>query len=119
MTVLRLLRRFLRPERAGLALRPHREFEVGVALATVFAQAHDVIEHTLGANVSYADVQRGTIEAAFGLVNHERLIVTLEALDAQRTHVVVEAFYPAGLQRPARSQAVDVLADTLESRIRT
>ena len=41
----------------------------------------------------------------------------IEPLDAHQTRVVVEAFYPAGFTRPERSQAVDVLADTLEARV--
>jgi hypothetical protein len=72
---------------------------------------------TLGASIISADERAGTIEAAFGLVNHERLIVTLEPVGETTTRVVVEAFYPAGLTRPARSHAVDVLADTLEAGI--
>jgi hypothetical protein len=119
LTILRLLRRFLRPERLELGLRPHREFVAAAEAETAYAQAFDALERVLGAAIVSTDRERGTIEAAFGLVNSERLIVTLERLDERRTRVIVEAFYPAGLRRPVRSRAVDALADALESRIGT
>jgi len=112
-----LIRRALRIERTDLGLRPHREFTVSVGADEAFARARVAIERAIGANVYRADEATGTIEAAFGLVNHERLIVTLEAQGADVTRVAVEAYYPAGMKRPGRSQAVDVLADAIESGI--
>lgn len=111
--------RTMRGKRTNVGMRPHREFIAARPQADVFAAARDAIERTIGANVYRASESEGTIEAAFGLVNHERLIVSLEALDVRQTRVVVEAFYPAGVERPARSQAVEILADTLEARVAT
>jgi hypothetical protein len=112
-----LIRSALRLERTKVGMRPHREFVVPVDRAQAFVRAREALERTIGANVYRADEREGTIEAAFGLVNHERLIVTLEATADARTRLVVEAFYPAGVKRPARSHAVDVLADALEAGI--
>jgi hypothetical protein len=113
------LLRKMRIDREPVGLRPHREFVAPVTRARAFALAVETIERTIGASIYRADEPAGTIEAAFGLVNHERLFVTLEAAGDEQTRIIVEAFYPAGLTRPQRSQAVEVLADTLESRIGT
>jgi hypothetical protein len=114
---MKFFRRFIGIERANVGMRPHREFTVGIARALVFERALDAVARTLGATVISSDERAGTIEAAFGLVNRERLHVQIEAQGADTTRVVVEASYPAGFNRPARSQAVDVLADTLEARV--
>lgn len=110
-----LIRRALKIERADLRLRPHREFTVAMGYGEAFARTRVAIERAIGANVYRADESSGTIEAAFGLVNHERLIVTLEAQGEEATRVAVEAYYPAGMKRPGRSQAVEMLADAIES----
>lgn len=113
-----LIRRALKIERTGLGLRPHREFTVPLRANEAFARTRLAIERSIGANIYRADEAAGTIEAAFGLINHERLIVTLEAQGDDATRVSVEAYYPAGVKRPERSQAVETLADAIESGIR-
>jgi hypothetical protein len=113
-----LVKRWLRSDRSSVGLRPHREFVVAIERDRVYAQARDAVERAIGANIVSADERTGTIEAAFGLVNHERLIVTLESEGEGSTRVTVEAFYPAGVVKPPRSHAVEVLADAIESGIR-
>lgn len=116
-SIIALIRRAFRIERTSVGMRPHREFTVEMERDAVFSRARDAIGRTLGASIVSEDERGGTIEAAFGLVNHERLLVTIETQDERHTRVVVEAFYPAGFKRPERSQAVEVLADTLEARV--
>jgi len=103
----------LAKERKPIGLRPHRNVEIDAG----YDEAHDRvlrgIEMALGANVS-AD-GGGAIEAAFGLVNNERVRCTLERAGEAHTRVRVEAYFPAGSAVREHSRAVDVLADYLES----
>lgn len=98
----------------AIGLRPHREVELGVDYDTAYARVLSEIDLTLGANVTIDDRRTGLLEAAFGLVNNERVRCSFERVDASRTRVRVEAFFPAGANVQSRSRAVDALADTLE-----
>ncbi len=99
-------------ERKPIGLRPHREVDVDAGYDEAYRRVLTGIETALGANAS-ADA--GGIEAAFGLVNNERLRCTLERAGESRTRVCVEAYFPAGSSVREYSRAVDVLADYLES----
>lgn len=104
----------LRKPAAAVGLRPHRDVELPVDYDAAYARVLSAIELTLGANVTVDDRRRGFIEAAFGLVNSERVRCTFERLDTACTRVRVEAFFPAGAIVPSHSRAVDALADALE-----
>jgi hypothetical protein len=97
----------------AIGLRPHRDVELPVGYDTAYARVLSAIEATLGASVTLDDRRGGVVEAAFGLVNNERVRCTLERLDCARTKVRVEAFFPAGAHVRARSHAVEALADAL------
>ncbi len=97
--------------RAGL--RPHRELELARGYDETYDRVLAAIDRVLGAHVSVDDRRTGFVEAAFGLVNNERLRCTLQAIDSARTAVRVEAFFPAGVAVPERSIAVETLADAL------
>lgn len=98
----------------SIGLRPHRDVEMPLDFDSTYARVLSAIELTLGANVTVDDRRTGFIEAAFGLVNNERIRCTVERVDASSTRVRVEAFFPAGALVRSRSPAVDALADTLE-----
>lgn len=98
----------------AVGLRPHRDVELPLDYDTAYARVLSAIELTLGANVTIDDRRAGFVEAAFGLVNNERVRCTLERLGASHTSVRIEAFFPAGATVQSSSRAVDALADTLE-----
>ena len=98
---------------ASVGLRPHREVELECNYDDAYARALAAFEAVLGANVSIDDRSGGTIEAAFGLVNSERIRCSVSRVDETRTHVRIEAHFPAGVDVPASSRAVDALAEAL------
>lgn len=99
--------------RAGL--RPHRDLELAGGYDETYDRVLAAIERVLGANVSIDDRRAGFIEAAFGLVNNERVRCYVERLEPERTAVRVEAVFGAGSTVPQRSAAVEALADALAS----
>lgn len=99
----------------AVGLRPHRDVELAVDYDTAYARVLSGFELTLGANVSIDDRRGGLIEAAFGLVNSERIRATLTRIDGTHTQVRIEAIFPAGATVPSNSRAVDALAETLVS----
>ncbi|HLX26152.1 MAG TPA: hypothetical protein VKR05_04105 [Candidatus Cybelea sp.] len=100
------------PKRS-VGLRPHRDVEVDGDFEAAYDRVLEAIEVAIGANVLYGDRASGTIEAAFGLVNNERVRCTLYRISDLVTGVRIEATYPAGIEIPQTSRAVDALADTL------
>jgi len=102
----------LAKERKPIGLRPHRSVDVHAPYDETYRRVLGGIELALGAHASAAG---NTIEAAFGLVNNERVRCTLERADESLTRVRVEAYFPAGTSVREYSRAVDVLADYLES----
>ncbi|MBV8148003.1 MAG: hypothetical protein JO092_02795 [Candidatus Eremiobacteraeota bacterium] len=101
--------------KSAVGLHPRRDLELPLGYDVAHARVLAAIERTLGATVSCDDVAAGRVEARFGVVNNERIVCTLERLDDARTAVRIEAYFLAGTAVPARSQAVDALADTLVS----
>jgi hypothetical protein len=97
----------------AVGLRPHRDVELPLDYDAAYAKVLSAIELTLGANVTVDDRRTGCIEAAFGLVNNERVRCRLERSDASHTHVRIEAFFPAGASIQSRSRAVEALGDSL------
>lgn len=104
----------LAKDRQRVGLRPHRDVTIEAAYDEVYDRVLAGIERTLGANVALDDRTGGTIEAAFGLVNNERVRATLQRVGDSRTAVRIEAYFPAGASVREHSQAVDALADALE-----
>jgi hypothetical protein len=105
----------LAKNRQKVGLRPHRDVELGAGYEAAFDRVLRAIELALGANVATCDRRGGLVEAAFGLVNSERVRCTLRRIDHSRTAVRIEAFFPAGASVHDRSRAVDALADHLEA----
>jgi hypothetical protein len=103
---------FAKPRRK-VGLRPHRDVQLALDFESAYDRTLQGIERALGAYVSIDDRAGGFIEAAFGLVNNERVRCYLERIDATHTAIRIEAFFPAGLSVPDRSLAVDALADML------
>jgi hypothetical protein len=100
---------------AQIGLRAHRDVTLPVNIETAHDRVLDALVRTLGANIYGDDRATHTIEAGFGLVNAERVRITLEPQGAQ-TFVQIEAHYLAGLDRPSQSRNVDALADALTPR---
>jgi len=97
----------------SIGLRPHRDVDLPLDYDAAYARILSAIELTLGASVVIDDRRAGFVEAAFGIVNSERVRCTLERVDASKTHVRIEAFFPAGAMIQSNSRAVDALADSL------
>jgi hypothetical protein len=109
------LRNWLRPERPpGVSLHPARTVEVPASQPVVFDTLVSGIQQVLGGNVSAVDTERGTMEATFGLVNSERLSITVAGSDAGSTRVTIEARRGAVADQPASSSYVDALANFLQ-----
>jgi hypothetical protein len=102
-------------DRRRVGLRPHRDVELAAGYDAAYDRVLQAIELALGAYISVDDRRGGTIEAAFGLVNNERVRCTLQRVDDGHTAVRVEAFFPAGAEVRDRSAAVEALATMLEA----
>lgn len=102
-----------RREPVRVGLRPRRDVRVALSYEDAYARVLDLIERVLGANVYADDRGGGTIEAAFGLVRNERIRVTFERAGDRETHIRIEGLFPAGVEIPMHSRAVDALADAL------
>ena len=99
-----------------VGLRPHVDLDLPLSYDDAFARALNGVEQALGAYVSVQDPRGGLVEAAFGLVNNERIRCTLErGPDPSRTRIRVEAIFPAGAQVQENSRAVDALAAYLSA----
>jgi hypothetical protein len=105
----------LRKRSARIGLRSHRDVTLSLDIEAAHDRVLDALVKTLGANIYGDDRATHEIEAGFGLVNAERVRVTLEIEDATHTRVQIEAHYRAGFDRPTHSQNVDALADALEA----
>lgn len=103
----------LKRDRKEVGLHPHREIVVRLPYDRAYERVLEAIDRTLGAHVALDDRRGGTIEAAFGLVNSERVRCTLCAAGPESTQIRMEAFFPAGSTR-RRSEAVEALAAALE-----
>jgi hypothetical protein len=101
----------LRKQRRPVGLRPHGEVEIAASVEEAARRVRSAVADVLGAHVSSDDGQ--TIDAAFGLVQSERIRCTLVANGAAATVVRVEAIYPPGRDIPERSNAVDAMLDAL------
>ena len=112
---MKFLTRWLGLERPGArgGLRPHRDVELSLDFAAAYARCRTSIDTVLGATILVDDEKTGFIEAGFGLVNSERLRCTLSRIEAGRTSIRIEAFFPAGVDVPETSRNVDALADAL------
>jgi hypothetical protein len=102
-------------DRRRVGLRPHRDVNLTLEYDAAYERVLRAVEGVLGAHVAIDDRPGGSIEAAFGLVNNERVRCTLTRVDDANTAVRVEAFYPAGAAVHERSLAVDAMADHLEN----
>ncbi len=113
---MRFLLKWLRPERPpGVALHPSRTIELDMPPAQAFERSMEGIERILGGYVRDSDADRGAIEATFGLVNSERLMVTVQPLEGDRSRVIIESRRGASAEQRAASQYVDALANYLLS----
>jgi hypothetical protein len=101
----------LRKQRRQVGLRPHGEVSIDCTAHEAAERVRRTIADVLGAHVSYDD--GNTIEAAFGLVQSERIRCSVNAVDESRSHVRAEAIYPPGRAIPERSAAVDALLAAL------
>ncbi len=96
-----------------IGLRAHRDVVLPLGVDAAHDRVLDALVKTLGANVYANDRVAHTIEAGFGLVNAERVLINLASEGQAQTRVQIEAHYRAGVERPARSPNVDALADAL------
>lgn len=108
--------KWLRPERpSGVALHPSQTVELDLPYDAAFTRCIEGIERVLGGVVREREVQRGRIDATFGLVNSERLSVTVERIDDNRTRAIVESRRNVSMEPARSSQYVSALAEFLRS----
>ncbi len=88
---------------------------VALGIDAAHGRVLDALVKTLGANVYADDRLAHTVEAGFGLVNAERVLINLSSEGAAQTRIEIEAHYRAGVERPASSRNVDALAAALSS----
>lgn len=101
--------------RERLILHPTRRLEVAAPVEAAFAKCVAGIENVLGGIVREADVSHGSIEAAFGLIDSERLTCTLQSINPDRTSVIIESRRGPRLSAEGGSPYVNALAAYLES----
>jgi hypothetical protein len=107
--------KWLRPDRpSGVALHPSRTVELDVPFEVAFDRCIDGIEGALGGAIRERDAEHGTIEATFGLVNSERLSVSLGRMEDGRTRVLIESRRGLSTEPARSSQYVDALAHFLQ-----
>ena len=112
---MKFLRNWLRVDRPpGVAINPSRTLELDAAPAQIFEQAVTGIEQLLGGHIAARNPDAGSIEAVFGLVNSERLNVTIRSLGEDKSRVTIESRRGAIAQQPGPSSYVDALAQYLE-----
>lgn len=115
---MKFFRNWLRVDRpSSAALHPTRTLVIEAPASAVYAACISAIEHTLGGHVYEQNAAAGRIDATFGLVNSERLSVTLAALEEEKTRVTVESRRGALSQQRASSDYVDALTNYLMTSI--
>lgn len=108
--------KWLRPDRpSGVALHPLRILEMDEPVEAAFARCTEGIERVLGGAIRETDAARTRIEATFGLVNSERITVTLEPMENARTRVTIESRRVLTTEPARSSQYVGELAKFLGS----
>lgn len=113
---MRYLLKWLKPERpSGVALHPSRTLELDVPPPRAFQRCTQGIEDVLGGIVRESDPARGRIEATFGLVDSERISVSVTPLEAERSRVLIESRRGASVGPAKPSAYVKALADFLQS----
>lgn len=111
---MRFLRNWLRIERPpGVALHPTRTVLMQVPTGEAFARAVDGIERLLGGVVRERNPLQGTLEATFGLLNSERITVTIKPNTPESSRVLIESRRGVSGEAPRASQYVDALAQFL------
>lgn len=112
---MRFFLKWLKIERpSGVALHPSRTIELSMPPGEAFDRCMLGVEQILGGMVRDSDRDRGTIEATFGLVNSERLSVSVKEIETGRTRVVIEARRGASFEPAKPSQYVTALAQYLQ-----
>ncbi len=81
--------------------------------AAAFALCVRAVEQVLGGTIAVAEPDRGSIEAAFGLIGSERLSILVEPLDAQRSRISLQSRRGARPQAAPASHYVDALCNYL------
>lgn len=108
--------KWLRPERpSGVALHPSKTVELDEAPEAAYARCVEGIERVLGGVIRETDERHTHIDATFGLVNSERITVTLEPMDVTRTRVTIESRRVLSAEPARTSQYVGELAKFLSS----
>lgn len=106
--------KWLRPERpGGVALHPVRIVELDEPVEAAYGRCAQGIERVLGGVIRETDERHTHIDATFGLVNSERITVTLEPVNDARTRVTIESRRVLSAEPVRTSQYVGELAKFL------
>lgn len=100
---MRFLLRWLRIERPpGVALHPIRIVQLQARPEQAYARCAAIVEQTLGGHIT-AHAAPSSLEASFGLVNSERISVSIEALGEGGSTVRLQSRRLAGAQQTQES----------------
>jgi len=102
-----------------VALHPSQTLEIDRPYEIVLEQCIRGINGVLGGVVRFRDDAAGVIEATFGLVDSERLSVSLTRLRDGRTRVVIESRRGARPEPTTSSPYVRALAEYLQAALRS
>jgi hypothetical protein len=99
---------------SGVALHPARTIELPVHAGRAFDLCTEIVRNDLGGHLMLSDPPHA-IEAAFGLINSERLAIAIEPAGDSSCRVTLQSRRIAAPQSFTASQYVDTLASKLES----
>jgi hypothetical protein len=109
----RFFLKWLRGDRpAGVALHPSRTIDVESPAAAAFDRCIAIVQDDLGGHVT-GSVRPSSIEAAFGLVNSERLTISIEPMEQTSCRVTLQSRRIAAPQPPGASPYVERIARIL------
>lgn len=98
-----------RPE--GLSVRPARTLEVALPFEEAFERCMSGLRDGVGANISACDQEAGTIEAAFGLINSERIACMVRRGGATTSVITIESRRIAGSGLSKSSAVLERLSE--------
>lgn len=108
-------RKWLKIDRpSGVALHPSRVLELPIAQTDAYDRCRTIVIHTLGGNITSEDPPR-SLDASFGLVNSERISISIESADANASRVRIQSRRLLSAEAPVTSNYVETIARTLTS----
>ena len=97
---------------SGVALHPSRTVELDLPQVAAYERCRTIVTDVLGGNITSEDSPRA-IDASFGLVNSERISISIEAVGENTSRVLIQSRRLLSAEAPVRSNYVETIARTL------